>query len=162
MQEKPNQVKLSRRKFLWTVAATGLSVGAVPLLASCAPATGPAAPASQAGEAAAPGEEAITLTLNMRAGGDQSEPAIYVRRPAKFMEENPNIKIELVPIPGEEYDAKILTSASAGTVADCLFTSDVWTLTLASPNWVSLQRWMTSLKRMASRRMSGYPLPSIH
>jgi ABC-type glycerol-3-phosphate transport system substrate-binding protein len=128
MQEKPNQHKLSRRKFLWSVAATSLSVGALPLLASCAPAAPGASTTTDAGSAAAPGEEPITLTLNMRAGGDESEPAIYVRRPAKFMEEHPNITIELAPIPGAEYDAKILTSASAGTVADCLFTSDVWTL----------------------------------
>ncbi len=90
----------------------------------------PAAPAAadQGSAAGAPDTEPITLILNMRAGGDESEPAIYVRRPATFMEEYPNIKIELAPIPGNEYDAKILTSASAGTVGDCLFTSDVWTL----------------------------------
>jgi ABC-type glycerol-3-phosphate transport system substrate-binding protein len=119
MQETHNRSKLSRRQFLWTAAAAGL-------LAACAPAA-PGAPESGA-EAAAPGQEPITLILNMRAGGDQSEPAIYVRRPATFMEEHPNIKIELAPIPGNEYEAKILTSASAGTVGDCLFTSDVWTL----------------------------------
>jgi ABC-type glycerol-3-phosphate transport system substrate-binding protein len=130
MQEKQNSghsfaalgTKLSRRQFLWAAAASSL-------LASCAPAA-PGAPAAaeQGSEAAAPGQEPITLVLNMRAGGDESEPAIYVRRPATFMEEHPNIKIELAPIPGNEYDAKILTSASAGTVGDCLFTSDVWTL----------------------------------
>lgn len=113
--------KFSRRQFLWAAGATGLTLG----LAACAPA---APGTSSTGEAAAPGEEQVTLLLNMRAGGDQSEPAIYVDRPAKFMEEHPNIKIELAPIPGGEYDAKILTSASAGTIADCLFTSDVWTL----------------------------------
>lgn len=113
--------KLSRRRFLLATGATGLTLG----LAACVP----AAPAANTGSgAAAPAAEPITLIFNMRAGGDQSEPAIYVRRPAKFMEENPNVKIELAPIPGGEYDAKILTSASAGTVGDILFTSDVWTL----------------------------------
>ncbi len=115
--------KLSRRKFLWAAGAAGLTMG----LAACAPAA-PGGSSSTGDEAAAPGEEPVTLLLNMRAGGDQSEPAIYVDRPAKFMEEHPNIKIELAPIPAGEYDAKILTSASAGTIADVLFTSDVWTL----------------------------------
>ena len=120
MLEKQGQGKLSRRQFLWTVAATGF-------LAACAPAA-PAAPSSEGGAEAAPGEEPITLVMNMRAGGDQSEPAIYVRRPATFMEEHPNITVELAPIPGGEYDAKIITAASAGTIGDVLWTSDVWTL----------------------------------
>jgi ABC-type glycerol-3-phosphate transport system substrate-binding protein len=117
--------KYSRRQFLWAAGAIGLTAG----LAACAPAA-PAAPAAadQGGSAAAPAQEAITLVMNMRAGGEESEPAIYVRRPATFMEENPNVKIELSPIPGNEYDAKIITSASAGTLGDIIFTSDVWTL----------------------------------
>jgi ABC-type glycerol-3-phosphate transport system substrate-binding protein len=118
------QNRFTRRQFLQT-SAWIVAGGA---LVACAPAAPGAPAAEQESGAAAPSEEAITLILNMRAGGDQSEPAIYVRRPATFMEEHPNIKVELSPIPGEEYDAKILTSASAGTVGDCLFTSDVWTL----------------------------------
>jgi len=66
--------------------------------------------------------------MNMRAGGEEGEPAIYVRRPATFMEDNPNVLVELAPIPPNEYNAKILTSASAGTLGDVIFTSDVWTL----------------------------------
>lgn len=119
MQEKS---KLSRRQFLRAAVFSGLSMAA---LVSCAPA---APAASTGGEGAAPSQEPITLLFNMRAGGDESEPAIYVRRPETFMEEHPNIKIELAPIPGNEYNAKILTSASAGTIGDVLFTSDVWTL----------------------------------
>jgi len=121
--EKKN--RLSRRQFLYAAGATGLSLG----LAACVPAA-PGAPAAadQGSGGAAPAAEPITLIFNMRAGGDQSEPAIYVRRPAAFMEEHPNVKIELAPIPGGEYDAKVLTSASAGTLGDIMFTSDVWTL----------------------------------
>jgi ABC-type glycerol-3-phosphate transport system substrate-binding protein len=122
MQDKS---KLSRRQFLWAAGAAGLSLS----LAACAPA-GPSAPAAAdtGSGASAPAQEQITLVMNMRAGGDQSEPAIYVRRPQAFMEEHPNITIELAPIPGGEYDAKVLTSASAGTLGDIMFTSDVWTL----------------------------------
>lgn len=173
MQEKPNQDKLSRRKFLWTVAATSLSVGAIPLLAACAPASSPAAPTTQDSGSAAPGQEPITLLLNMRAGGDEAEPAIYVRRPATFMEEHPNIKIELAPIPGAEYDAKILTSASAGTIADCLFTSDVWTLhsrlsklgVIAAvddqleANGISKEEWVPSAIATLTHEGTMYGLP---
>jgi multiple sugar transport system substrate-binding protein len=120
MQE---QNKFSRRRFLLATGATGLTLG----LAACVPAAPAPAADSTSGDAA-PTAEPVTLIFNMRAGGDQSEPAIYVRRPAKFLEEHPNIKIELSPIPGGEYDAKILTSASAGTLGDIIFTSDVWTL----------------------------------
>jgi ABC-type glycerol-3-phosphate transport system substrate-binding protein len=121
MQEKN---KLSRRQFLLAAGATGLTLG----LAACVPAA-PGAPAADTGsDAAAPSTEPITLIFNMRAGGEESEPAIYVRRPAAFMEEHPNVKIELAPIPGGEYEAKVLTSASAGTLGDIMFTSDVWTL----------------------------------
>ncbi|MEZ4616160.1 MAG: extracellular solute-binding protein [Caldilineaceae bacterium] len=114
----------SRRRFLMATGLTGLSLG----LAACTAAVPGAPSAAEQEGGAAPGEEPITLVFNMRAGGDQSEPAIYVRRPEKFMEEHPNIQIELAPIPGGEYDAKILTSASAGTIGDIIFTSDVWTL----------------------------------
>ncbi len=120
MQEKN---KLSRRRFLLAASATGLTLG----LAACVPAA-PGAPAASTGGGAAPSKEPITLIFNMRAGGDKSEPAIYVRRPAKFMEEHPNVKIELAPIPGAEYPAKILTAASAGTIGDIIFTTDVFTL----------------------------------
>jgi len=124
MQQKNT---LSRRQFLMAAGVTGLTLGLAACAAPSAPAA-PAAPAADTGAAAAPpSEEPITLLLNMRAGGDEGEPAIYVRRPATFMEEHPNIKIELAPIPGGEYEAKALTSASAGTLGDVMWTSDVWT-----------------------------------
>ena len=113
---------LSRRRFLMSAGVTGLALS----LAACAP-VAPAAPAANTG-GSAPSKEPITLIFNMRAGGDKSEPAIYVRRPAKFLEEHPNVKIELSPIPGGEYPAKILTAASAGTIGDIIFTTDVFTL----------------------------------
>lgn len=116
MQEKRNSGTMSRRQFLWAAAATTM-------LAACAPVAAPTSGGSQGSSAAA---EPVTIILNMRAGGDTSEPAIYVRRPETFMKDNPNIKVELGPIPGSEYDAKALASASAGTLGDVMWTSDVW------------------------------------
>lgn len=119
MQEKRNSGTMSRRQFLWAAAATTM-------LAACAPVGAPAAGGGQSG-GSSPAAEPVTLILNMRAGGDTSEPAIYVRRPETFMKDNPNIKVELGPIPGNEYEAKALTAASAGTLGDVMWTSDVFT-----------------------------------
>lgn len=65
--------------------------------------------------------------MHIQAGWEEAVPGMYVRRPQAFMEENPDIRIEMVPIPGAEYDTKLLTLASSGTIADTMHTSDVWT-----------------------------------
>lgn len=118
MQEKRNSGTMSRRQFLWAAAATTM-------LAACAPVASPSAGGSQSG-GGSPAAEQITLLFNMRAGGDTGEPAIYVRRPETFMKDNPNVKVELAPIPGSDYEAKALSAASAGTLGDIMWTSDVW------------------------------------
>lgn len=88
----------------------------------------PSAPGPTTGESAAPGDrEPITITMHIHAGWEEAVPGMYARRPQQFMEDNPDIRIEMVPIPGGEYDTKLLTSASAGTIADTMHTSDVWT-----------------------------------
>lgn len=127
---------ISRRDFL---QATGIvSLGT--LLAACAPQPAKVEPtkAPQAPAAAQPttkpaatqqpaAKQQIVLQLNMRAGGEQSEVPIYVTRPKEFMEANPHIKVELAPIPGGEYIAKVLTMAAAKTLGDVMFTTDVYT-----------------------------------
>ncbi|MEI4884248.1 hypothetical protein, partial [Klebsiella pneumoniae] len=65
----------------------------------------------------------ITLRFHFRAGGDKSEPSIYVERPGEWSKETGN-KIELEPIPaGREYPPKIIALASGGTLGDLMFTS---------------------------------------
>lgn len=117
--------RISRRRFLWSLAA-GASGAA---LAACAAPAAPTQPGSQTAgeEAAPPSQEPITITMHIQAGWEEAVPGMYVRRPQTFMEENPDIKIEMVPIPGAEYDTKLLTLASSGTIADTMHTSDVWT-----------------------------------
>lgn len=130
------QKTLTRRIFLrWSgMALAGL--GTVAAVGACAPQ--PAAAPTQAPAAAEPAKptaapaapaakEPVTLKLNHRAGGEKSEAPIYVQRPAEFMEANPNIKVELAPIPGAEYWVKSKTMAAAGTIGDVMWTSDVWT-----------------------------------
>jgi multiple sugar transport system substrate-binding protein len=116
------QHKLSRRSFLWAMVTTASGAA----LAACAAPVVPAAPGPGM-DASAPDQEPVTITMHIHAGWQEAVPGMYVRRPETFMEENPDIKIEMVPIPGGEYDTKLLTLASSGTIADTMHTSDVWT-----------------------------------
>jgi hypothetical protein len=112
--------------------------------ATTAPASGAAAPTgAAAGATAAPAKPAaagsttgplitakppsrpqpVSLRFHFRAGGDKSEPAIYVERPGEWSQETGN-KIELEPIPsGREYAPKIIALASSNTLGDVMFTS---------------------------------------
>jgi ABC-type glycerol-3-phosphate transport system substrate-binding protein len=67
--------------------------------------------------------EPITLRFHFRAGGDKSEPAIYVERPGEWSQVTGH-KIALEPIPsGKEYPPKIVALATAGNLGDLMFTS---------------------------------------
>lgn len=110
-----NQGRYSRRSFLKSVAMTGIGLAAV----ACAP-VGSGAPAAEGGGASA---EPIVLRLHMRAGGETSEPAIYVQRPQEFTEET-GVQVQLEPIPGAEFWAKIETLAASNTLGDNMFTDN--------------------------------------
>lgn len=114
--------KLSRRGFLKATAVAGAGY----LLAACAAPTAPQASGGAESSSAAggsPSEEPIVLRLHMRAGGETSEPAIYVERPAEFTEET-GVQVQLEPIPGGEYWAKIETLAASNTLGDNMFTDN--------------------------------------
>ena len=121
---------LDRRSFLRGAAVVGLGAASVPIMSACTPAAPPAAPvADTKPDAPAPVQEKepVVVRLHLRAGGEKSEAPMYAMRPAEFMEENPDIVIELAPIPGGEYAAKVQTMAAAETLGDVMWTSDVWT-----------------------------------
>jgi ABC-type glycerol-3-phosphate transport system substrate-binding protein len=62
----------------------------------------------------------------MRSGGEKSEPAIYVDRPAEWEQETGNT-LKLEPIPGgKDYIPKVDSLAASNTIGDSLWTSDVW------------------------------------
>ena len=103
---------LSRRTFLRSAAAS-----AALLVAACAAPVGAPAPGG------APAVAPIVLRLHMRAGGETSEPEIYVQRPAEFTEET-GIQVQLEPIPSQEYWAKIETLAASNTLGDNMFTDE--------------------------------------
>ena len=140
---------VSRRQLLKWSLLTSSAAGAAALLSACgaaapSPTAAPAqsaattAPAAQPTTAAAgqptsaPAAAAkpatskapVTLRLHMRAGGEKSEPAIYVDRPGEWMQETGH-KVELEPIPGgKDYVPKIMALAAGNTIGDALFTGD--------------------------------------
>jgi N,N'-diacetylchitobiose transport system substrate-binding protein len=59
----------------------------------------------------------------MRAGGETAEAAIYVTRPAEFTEET-GVQVQLEPIPGADYWAKIETLSASNTLGDNMFTDE--------------------------------------
>jgi ABC-type glycerol-3-phosphate transport system substrate-binding protein len=142
---------MTRRELLkWGLLASGgaaLAACGAPASPTPAPAAAPAAttapaPAATAAPAATKPAEAakpaeakpaaaaagtkpgVTIRLHMRAGGEKSEPAIYVDRPGEWEQETGN-KVKLEPIPGgKDYMPKILTLAASNTLGDTLFTGD--------------------------------------
>jgi multiple sugar transport system substrate-binding protein len=124
--------KMTRRTLMRTVAVGGLGLASMSAFGACAPKAEPTpVPPAEKVEEKAPAapapKEPVVLTLQMRAGGEEGEAPIYMERPAEFMEENPDIKVELAPIPGGEYWVKIQTMAAGGTLGDAMWTADVWT-----------------------------------
>ena len=91
---------------------------------AAAPAAAPtSAPAASAAKPAA-GSAPVKVTLHMRAGGEKSEPAIYVERPDEWAKATGNT-YELLPIPsGKDYMPKIMALAAGNTIGDTLFTGD--------------------------------------
>src|SRR4051812_42448263 len=89
------------------------------LLAACAPGAAPAAGGSSASQPAAQpaAGEKVTLTMwhNHPEWKDRVQPILDA-----FEQENPTIHIELVEIPGPDYDVKRNTSVTAGEAADLI------------------------------------------
>jgi ABC-type glycerol-3-phosphate transport system substrate-binding protein len=125
--------QLTKRQFIKRALLASGALVASPILAACgaAPAATPAAPAAKPAESApaakpAASKEVVTLRLHFRAGGEKSEPAIYVDRPTAWEQETGN-KVQLDPIPGgKDYIPKVDSMAAGGTIGDALWTSDVW------------------------------------
>jgi len=106
------------KKVLLIVLSICLILG----LASCtnssapSPASSQASPAAGQGSAApsasapAPAAEPVTITFGM---WDENQKPTYEQIIAKFMEENPNIKVELILTPWDQYWTKLDAAAGA-------------------------------------------------
>ncbi|HQY92413.1 sugar ABC transporter substrate-binding protein [Caldilinea sp.] len=108
--------QLSRRRFL---QLAGTSAASVVLLAACqAPAAAPGA--AGGGEAAAPGQAPVTLTF-----GHTWEAAFQAHQAewdAKFLENHPNVKIEITYNTWADHNQIVPTWAAANTLPDIIYT----------------------------------------
>ncbi len=103
--------RLSRRQFL----AGSLTLIGGAALTACAP-TMPAAD-GQAGDS--PSEEATTLLFHSRLG---SHADWHKSRVSLFEEQNPDLKLEIDELPGNEMYPKVYAMSASGTVGDVVWT----------------------------------------
>lgn len=109
--------KLSRREML---KAMGLAMtGAA--LAACAPKTQTPVPggAEEDSPQDAPAEPE-EVTIRFAGWGNVEELALYDNIAALFMEENPNVTVETIGLPGGEYGEKLFTWIASGNPPDNL------------------------------------------
>ena len=106
----------------------------IALLAACAPATEPGAtgdaadaPSEQAGDAAndaadAPSDEQITIRVGTGDSGEGLTPHQEII--SRFEAEHPNITVQLEPVSGSDYYARLLTQIAAGDAPDIMNIGD--------------------------------------
>ena len=85
----------------------------------------PTAAPTMAAPAAKPtaAKEPVTLRFHMRAGGEKSEPGIYVQRPQEWEQET-GYKVKLEPIAGADYAPKLMALAASNTIGDITWTNE--------------------------------------
>jgi ABC-type glycerol-3-phosphate transport system substrate-binding protein len=107
-----------------TTAPAAASAAATKPAEAAKPADAAKPDAAKPAAGAAGAKPGVTVRLHMRAGGEKSEPAIYVDRPGEWEQETGH-KVKLEPIPGgKDYMPKILALAASNTLGDSLFTGD--------------------------------------
>ncbi|MBS4195274.1 ABC transporter substrate-binding protein [Lederbergia citri] len=64
------------------------------------------------------------VELTMAAWGNPAEIKVYQKGVDAYMKEHPNVKIKLVPVPGDNYEEKLLTELSGGKSHDVFYVGD--------------------------------------
>src|SRR5690625_874717 len=64
--------------------------------------------------------------LTMSAWGNPEEIKGYQRALDAYEEENPDVTIELIPIPSDNYEQKVLTQLSGGDSTDVFYVGSEW------------------------------------
>jgi len=105
---------LSRRRFLLTAGMIGGSA----IIASCAPTPAPAAPeegpAKEEATAAPAAQQATVQYWSYRTRFEETEPPLL----EKFMDANPDIKVEWQYVPWQQYWEKLNATLAAGNPPD--------------------------------------------
>lgn len=131
MNQKAAQSKLSRRDFLRVSGLTTLALG----IAACAPAA-PGQPAASSGGQAAP----ATAAAEIRWVTNHASIEIpgFEKVAKSFMEKNPNIKVNILNIPGgDEYYNSINTQGVGGKLPDIFYTRTFDVTPFASKGWTT-------------------------
>jgi ABC-type glycerol-3-phosphate transport system substrate-binding protein len=123
----PRREGLSRREFLRRAGQMSLGAAGLSLLAACggtpaAPATGGAATAAPA--APAQGGSA-QVTISMMGWGSILEKENVQKGLDLFQSKNPDVKVNWLHTPNEEYDTKLKTMLAGGTPPD-VFWAATW------------------------------------
>ena len=135
MHSSSSQTRFSRRDFLRVSGVAGLTIG----LAACVPAAPGQQPAAGSGEAAAPAGEGVTLRWVTNHAS--IEIPNFEKVAQSFMDSHPDIKIELLNVPGgDEYYNSINTQGIGGSLPDIFYTRTFDVVPFASKGWtVNLQ-----------------------
>ena len=116
--------KATRRDVLRTIAAAGAGAASLSVLnAEGSLAAGSASKAASIGRAQEENHE-LTWAINATSGTEIDLVQAVVD---KFVELNPNYKVEVLNYDPVTYDQKLLTDISAGTLPDLFVSADVFT-----------------------------------
>jgi multiple sugar transport system substrate-binding protein len=123
----PRRERLSRRDFLRRAGQMSLGAAGLSLLAACggtpvAPATGGAATAAPAAPAQGGTAE---VTISMMGWGSLLEKENVQKGLDLFQSQNPNIKVNWLHTPNEEYETKLKTMLAGGTPPDVFWGSNM-------------------------------------
>ena len=130
----PTRAHLTRRGFLRRAGQFGIGAAGLSLLAACggspaAPATGDAtaAPAAAAAAATAPAAAASgeAVTISMMGWGSILEKENVQKGLDLFQSQNPNIKVNWLHTPNDEYPTKLQTMMAGGTPPDVFWGSNM-------------------------------------
>jgi multiple sugar transport system substrate-binding protein len=127
----PTRAQLSRRGFLRRAGQLGIGAAGLSLLAACgsspaAPASGNATAVPAAGAATAPAAASNeAVTISMMGWGSILEKENVQKGLDLFQSKNPNIKVNWLHTPNDEYATKLQTMMAGGTPPDVFWGSNM-------------------------------------
>jgi multiple sugar transport system substrate-binding protein len=130
----PARPRLSRRAFLLRASGLGAGAAGASLLAACggtpsAPVPTPAGATGGAQATAAPAAPAqggtAQVTISMMGWGSLLEKENVQKGLDLFQSQNPNIKVNWLHTPNEEYETKLKTVLAGGTAPDVFWASNM-------------------------------------